>query len=87
MLEVQSGVVLLLSIVLFGVKAFALVDVITRDAVQVELRSPLPKKTWLIILGLTVAAHAVFWNPFGLLNLIGTVAALVYLAQVRGSTS
>ena len=47
----------------------------------------LTKQTWLIILALAVLAHLVSWNPLGLLNLIGTVAALVYLAQVRGSDS
>ncbi len=83
----ETGGVLILSLVLFAVKAFALVDAIVRDAATIDLRSPLDKRTWLIILGLAVAAHAVFWAPFGLLNLVGIVAALVYLAQVRGSSS
>jgi hypothetical protein len=42
------------------------------------------KGGWLVILGLTVAAHLVSFSPLGLLNLLGTVAALVYLAQLRG---
>jgi len=46
----------------------------------------MPRRNWLIILGLTVAVHAIDWNPLGLLNLIGTVAALVYLALLRGSS-
>ncbi|KQV75330.1 hypothetical protein ASC61_10130 [Aeromicrobium sp. Root344] len=47
----------------------------------------LPKQTWLIILGLAVLLHVLIWDPLKLLNLVGTVAALVYLAQVRGSDS
>jgi hypothetical protein len=44
------------------------------------------KNGWLVILGLSVVAHIVtFDNPLRLLNLAGTLAAFVYLAQVRGS--
>jgi hypothetical protein len=45
----------------------------------------MPRQSWLIILVLTVVVHALTWNPLGILNLIGTVAALVYLALLRGS--
>lgn len=85
MFEVQSSLMLLLSLVLFVVKAFALVDCVLRDAGRFAVADSLPKNTWLVILGLAVAAHAVFWAPLSLLNLAGTVAALVYLAQLRGS--
>jgi len=83
-LEIQGLLSNALSLVLFGVKVFALVDCAVRkphdfiDATQVS------KNGWLVILGLTVAAHVVAWNPLSLLNLLGTVAALVYLAQLRG---
>ncbi|MCW2839732.1 MAG: hypothetical protein JWR55_1215 [Aeromicrobium sp.] len=87
MFEVQSGLLMILSIVLFVVKGFALVDCVTRRPSQLDALDTLPKQTWLIILGLALAAHLVLWNPLGLLNLIGIVAALVYLAQVRGSVS
>jgi hypothetical protein len=82
---IESGLMLVLSLVLFGVKAFALVDCLTRDAGRFAVADTLPKNTWLIILGLTLLAHLVLWNPLSLLNLVGTVAALVYLAQLRGS--
>lgn len=88
LVNLSSTLLLLLSIVLFVVKAFALVDVATRDATDIEFRSPLPKQGWLIILILAVLAHLLVdpWNPLGILNLAGTLAAFVYLAQVRGST-
>lgn len=76
---------LLLTIILFVVKAFALVDCATRDRSRFEVIDTWPKQTWLIVLGLSLGAHLLFWAPLGLLNLAGTVAALVYLAQVRGA--
>jgi hypothetical protein len=85
MFEVQGGLLTVLSIALFAAKGFALVDCVARRPSQFDYLDTLPKKTWLIVLGLTVAAHAIWWYPLGLLSLVGTVAALVYLAQVRGS--
>ena len=87
MFEVQGGLMVVLSIVLFAAKAFALADCVVRRSSQFSQLDTLPKQTWLIILGLAVAAHLLFWAPLGILNLVGTVAALVYLAQVRGSAT
>jgi hypothetical protein len=86
MFEVQSSLSLVLSLVLFGVKLAALVDCVARDDSKFAVVDTLPRRSWLIILVLTVAWHALTWNPIGILNLVGTVAALVYLAQVRGSS-
>lgn len=83
MLEVQSGISLLLSVVLFAVKAFAVVDCVTRDRADFQVRQTLDKNAWLLILGLAVVAHLVLWSPLSLFNLVGTVAAFVYLAQLR----
>ncbi|WP_311209541.1 MULTISPECIES: DUF2516 family protein [unclassified Aeromicrobium] len=85
MFEVESGLMLVLSLALFAVKAFALVDCLTRAPARFAVADTLPKSSWLVILGLTLAAHLVLWSPLSLLNLVGTVAALVYLAQLRGS--
>lgn len=87
MFEVQGGVTLVLTVVLFAVKGFALVDCVARRASQFEYLETLPKKTWLLLLGLAVLAHLLFLYPLSILNLLGTVAAFVYLAQVRGSVS
>lgn len=87
MFEVQNGLTLVLSVTLFVVKGFALADCVTRRADQFSYLDTLPKRSWLIILTLALVGHAFQWAPLGLLNLIGTVAALVYLAQVRGSSS
>ncbi|WP_375000594.1 DUF2516 family protein [Aeromicrobium sp. CTD01-1L150] len=83
MFEIQSGITLLLTVVLFVVKAFALVDCVTRSPADFAVRATLEKNAWLLILGLALAAHLLLWSPLGLINIIGTVAALVYLAQLR----
>ncbi len=85
MFEFQSGLMLVLTVVLFVAKGFALVDCVGRQPSQLDLLDTLPKKTWLIILVVSLIAHIVFPYPLSILNLVGTVAALVYLAQVRGS--
>jgi len=86
-LEIQGLLSLVLSAVLFGVKVFALVDCVVRKAGDFEVSSQVSKNGWLVILGLTVAGHLVAWdNPLRLLNLAGTLAALVYLAQLRGKS-
>ncbi|WP_442854218.1 DUF2516 family protein [Aeromicrobium sp. Root344] len=76
-----------ISILLFAAKGFALVDCVARPSAKFTYIETLPKQTWLIILGLAVLLHVLIWDPLKLLNLVGTVAALVYLAQVRGSDS
>ena len=85
MFEIQNGLMMVISIALFAAKGFALVDCVARPSAEFTYVETLPKQTWLIILVLAVLAHVVWWNPLDLLNLVGTVAALVYLAQVRGS--
>jgi hypothetical protein len=87
MFEIQNSLMAVISIALFAAKGFALVDCVARPSAKFTYIETLPKQTWLIILVLALLAHLVSWNPLGLLNLIGTVAALVYLAQVRGSES
>lgn len=76
---------LIISIALFIAKGVALVDCVTRSESRFQAIDTLPKRTWLILLGLGLLAHLLFWGPLGLLNLAGTVAALVYLAQVKAS--
>jgi len=83
---IQNNMLLLLTLVLLVVKGFAVVDCIVRPAAQFTYHQTLPKNTWLLILALAFIAHLVFPSPLGLMSLVGTVAALVYLAQLRGSS-
>jgi len=84
--EIQALLSLTISVVLFGIKVFALVDCVARSPQALEAASPVAKNGWLVILVLSVLGHLVSWDsPLRLLNLAGTLAAFVYLAQVRGS--
>jgi hypothetical protein len=86
-LEIQGLLSLALGVILFGVKVFALVDCIARKAGEFEVASQVSKNGWLVILGLSLAGHLVtFGSPLRLLNLAGTLAAFVYLAQMRSKS-
>src|SRR6476661_1605043 len=84
-LVVPNLIMALLSLVMFVVQAFAFVDATRHrpDAFPAVDRGT--KTGWLIGLGLGVVAHMMIWNPLSLLNLIGIVAALVYVTDVRPS--
>lgn len=80
----QSNVTLVLTLVLFACKAIAFIDALGRRDAAFVASGKQSKAFWLLILGLAVAVHAVTWYaPIGIINLIGTVAAFVYLADVR----
>ncbi|MRJ75169.1 DUF2516 family protein [Aeromicrobium sp. SMF47] len=85
MFELQGGLLIVLSLLLFAAKGFALVDCVARQSSQFTYLETLPKRSWLIILSVSLVAHLIWWDPLQIFNLIGTVGSLVYLAQVRGS--
>jgi hypothetical protein len=85
--SLQNNLAVILAVLLFAVKVFALIDCVARKPAQFSYRDTLPKNTWLVILVLAVLAQIfVDFSALGLLSLLGTVAALVYLAQLRGSS-
>lgn len=79
----ENTVLLVITMVLFAVKAFAFVDALGRPAQVFPAADRQTKTFWLLILGLFLVAHMLSWHPIGLLNLIGTIAALVYVLDVR----
>jgi hypothetical protein len=72
-----------LSLGMFVAQAFAFVDAVTQRPDAYVAADKLTKKAWMIILGLGVVAHMLFWHPINIFNLVGIVAALVYLVDVR----
>lgn len=68
---------------LLGVKLWALIDSLTREAAAFEAAGKLTKPAWMLILVLTAITHVLDPNPVGLLSIAGTVAAFVYLLDVR----
>jgi Protein of unknown function (DUF2516) len=71
------------SLVMFVLQAFAFVDAVTHRPDAYAAADKLTKNAWTIILGLGVVAHMLFWSPLSLFNLVGIIAAIVYLVDVR----
>lgn len=81
----QSLVVLVVSTLLLGLKAWAFIDSVTHSAEAYEAAGKLTKTAWMIILGVSLAAAILLWgsSPINLISIVGTVASLVYLVDVR----
>ena len=79
----QNGVLLIASLVTFAVQAWAFVDAVSHRPEEYVAADKMTKVTWLIILGIALVAHMLIWSPISFLNLIGTVASLVYVVDVR----
>jgi hypothetical protein len=79
----ESLVLSLAFYALMGVKIWAFVDALTRPAAAYVAADKLTKPAWLLILGLVVASSLLWSSPLGLFSIIGTVAAFVYLLDVK----
>ena len=80
---IESSVSLIATLVLFALKGFCLVDALIRPAPAYLAADKNKKEFWLLILGVALLVHLVVWAPLHVLNLIGSVAALVYVLDVR----
>jgi Protein of unknown function (DUF2516) len=80
-IELEWTVMSTVFLVLLVVKLWALVDAVLRPAQGYVAADKLTKTAWLWILGLAFAADVVLHSM--LLVLAGTVAAFVYLLDVR----
>jgi hypothetical protein len=78
MLGPLHGVFLLVSLAMLVVKLWALVDCAIRPQNGFVVEEKQTKTFWLVVLGL-----AVLVTYIGLFTIIGLVAALVYLLDVR----
>lgn len=82
--ELQGWLMLALFFALLAVKGFAFVTSLMFPAEAYEAAGKLTKVAWAAILGLGFVAHLLFsGNPIGLINIAFTIAAFVYLADVR----
>lgn len=80
---IQSGLMMVATLLIFALQAWAFIDAVSHRADAYLAADKLTKPTWLIILGVALAAHMLIWNAMSFLNLIGTVAALVYIVDAR----
>jgi hypothetical protein len=81
-LAFESLLMMVLFYALMAVKVWAFVDALMRPAPAYVAAEKLTKNAWLLILGLTVAAAFLF-PSMGLLSIVGTVAAFVYILDVK----
>ena len=79
----QSIVLWALTLASLGLKGFALVDALRMRPDAFPAAGKLKKNLWLIFLGVALAVNVVILYPLQFLNLIGVVAAAVYLIDVR----
>ena len=83
MLQAEMTFMMIMELVLLVVKIFAFVNSLMYSAQAYDAANKLTKPAWTIILGLGVAVQLVLGGTIGLISLIFTIAALVYLADVR----
>jgi hypothetical protein len=77
---------LALSVVAFGVEAWAFIDAITRPGQAYLAAGKLTKTKWLLILGVAFVLglySAAYGGVTGFLSVIAFVAAAIYLSDVR----
>ena len=86
-LDAELKVMLFVELVLLVVKLFAFVNSLLYSADAYDAANKLTKPAWTIILGLGVVVQLVLGGPLGIINLIFTIAAFVYLADVRPALS
>jgi hypothetical protein len=81
----QSNVMLVVLVVLLAVKGFAFVNALTWSVQAYDAAGKLTKQAWCAITGLGFAAQLILISssPLGIIHLAFTIAALVYLADVR----
>ncbi len=77
----------IVEIVLLVVKLFAFINSLMYSAEAYDAANKLTKPAWTIILGLGLVVQVVMGGPLGIINLVFTVAAFVYLADVRPALS
>ncbi|WP_205314697.1 DUF2516 family protein [Nocardioides houyundeii] len=81
--ELQGTVMLIVLLGLLAVKGFAFVTALMFSAEAYEAAGKMTKVGWCAILGLGFVVQLVFLQPVGILNVVFTIAAFVYLADVR----
>ena len=81
--QIQNTFLMIATLLVFVVQAWAFVDAVSHRPVAFVAADKMTKPTWLIILGIALVAHMLIWSPVSFLNLIGAVAAIVYLVDAR----
>lgn len=78
----SNGLLSILSLAVFVLHAWALIDCFMRPANGFEAAGKLTKPAWLGITGVALVVGLIF-NPIGILGLAAIVASIVYMVDVR----
>lgn len=80
----QGTTMLVVLLTLLAVKTFAFLSALRYSAEAYQAAGKLTKPAWVAITGLGLAAQVILsGSPLNLIQLVFTIAALVYLADVR----
>jgi hypothetical protein len=81
----QSTLMLVVLVALLAIKGFAFINSLTYSAEAYQAAGKLTKPAWCAITGLGFGAQLILIgsSPLGIIHLAFTIAALVYLADVR----
>ena len=81
----ESWLWLVVLVVLLAIKGFAFVNAMAYSTEAYQAAGKLTKQAWCAITGLGFAAQLILISssPLGIIHLAFTIAALVYLADVR----
>lgn len=82
---IEGYVVLAVLFIALALKVFAFVNALLWPAEAYTAAGKLTKPAWLAILGLALGAQILLANssPLNLFHLVGTIAAIVFLVDVR----
>lgn len=81
--SIVSRIMLALLVAQIGLKIFVFVDAVRRPEAAFSAADKQTKPFWLIVLGLSLVAQLVMPSAIGILTILGTIAALVYLVDAR----
>jgi hypothetical protein len=81
--DIESFVEQILWLVMLGVQTFATADALMRKDAFFVAADKQNKAFWLLMLAVFLALRVLIHDPQHILNLIGSVIAFVYLADVR----
>jgi hypothetical protein len=85
--QAENYFLLIVELVLVAVKIFAFVNSLMYSSESYAAANKLTKPAWAIILGLGLVVQLVMGGPLGFINIAFTIAAFVYLADVRPALS
>jgi hypothetical protein len=81
--EILNWVLFVILVAVLLVKAYALIDAVVRKPALYQAADKQSKTLWVVILAVSLGLQLLLQSAIQPLNLIGTVAACVYLADVR----